>query len=248
MPDVRESIVDDPEEPLRAAFDGLKNGIWTAMPAIVSKDSDGKVVSVKMVIKGQTSDEKGEKKTVDYPVLADVPVHFVGGGGEDKDSVVFTHPIKEKDEGVVIFMSRPMDNWFEKGGVQKGSDLRTHSLSDAMYIPGFRSKPRELKNVSTKTAQMRSVDGKAFVVDYDSKGKITTSVDEGKHTVTIDKEAGITHKSTMKVHIEAPKMTSKGTWNHDGGMRTTGVLQSDVGLKSPVIASAPGDVTDVPTS
>jgi len=246
VPDVRESVVDDPEEPLRAAFDGLKSSIWTAMPAIVTKDSDGKVASVKMVMKGQNKNEKGEAKSVDYPMLADLPVHFVGGGGKDEDSVVFTHPIKEKDEGLVIFMSRPMDNWFEKGGVQKGTDLRTHSLSDAMFIPGFRSKPRELKNISTKTAQMRSVDGKAFVVDYDSKGKITTSVDEGKHTVTIDKEAGITHKSTVKIHVEAPQMTSKGTWKHDGGLRTTGTLQSDHGLKAPLIApAAPGDPGDV---
>ena len=248
MPDVRESIVDDPEEPLRAAFDGLKSNMWTAMMAIVTKDSDGKTASVKMVMKGQNKNEKGEMKYVDYPVLADLPVRFMGGGGDDSSSVVFTHPIKEKDEGLVVFMSRPMDNWFEKGGVQQGTDLRTHSLSDAVFIPGFRSKPREIKNISTKSAQMRSVDGKAFVADYDPSGKVTTSVDDGKHVITIDKSAGISHKSSMKVHIEAPHMTSKGQWNHDGGMRTTGVLQSDVGLKSPVISSAPGDVTDVPTS
>lgn len=246
--DIREAIFNDPEEAMRALVDGVKTGFWTAMPVIVQKDSDGHTVDVKIVTKARIKDQTGEIKHVDYPLIKDALVHFSGAGdgkdtGKESAGVVFTHPIKEGDEGVVVFMSRPMEDWAEKGGVQQGVDLRTHSMSDAVFYPGARSKPRRLKNISTTTAQLRSVDGKHFSEIDAKNGRFTTSVDGGKHVTTIDKTAGISHKSSVNVHIEAPKLTSKGGWKHDGAIHATKAIASDEGLKAPILDGSPGSVT-----
>lgn len=244
--DIRENFHDEPEEPLRAAFDGFKKDIWTALPVIVNKKSDGHTVSLKVAIKGQIKTEKGETKSVNYPLLEDVPVQFPGGGGKDENSTIFTHPVEEGDEGIVIFSSRPLDSWFESGGQQDAVDLRTHSLSDGMFIPGIRSKPRKIKNISTTTAQMRSVDGK-HVVDLDpKKGTISASVDGGKHKFSLDKSKGASLESSIAVDLKAPKLNSDGNWNHKGGLRATGTIQSDQGLQGPILAGLPGDPPDVP--
>lgn len=246
--DIRESIYNDPEEAMRALLDGARNGMWVAMPVIVQKDSDGHVADLKIVTKARIKDQEGKVSHVDYPLIKDAIVHFGGSGdGKDKDAsagVVFTHPVKEGDEGTVIFMSRPIEDWAEKGGIQNGPDLRTHSMSDAVFMPGVRSKPRRLKNISTTTAQLRSVDGKHFSEIDAKNGRITTSVDDGKHVTTHDSKAGISHKSSIALNIEAPKGTFKMDLKVDGKLKATKAISSDVGVKAPLFDGAPGPVDD----
>ena len=247
--DIRESIYNDPEEAMRALIDGVRTGIWTAMPVIVQKDSDGHTVDLKIVTKARIKDHEGKTTHVDYPLIKDALVHFAGAGdgedsGKENPGVVFTHPVRKGDEGTVVFMSRPMEDCAEKGGIQEGVDLRTHSLSDAIFYPGARSKPRRLKNLSTTTAQMRSVDGKHFSEIDAKNGRFTTSVDGGKHVTTIDKTAGISLKSSVALNIEAPKGTFKMDLKVDGKLKATKAISSDVGVKAPLFDGAPGTVDD----
>ena len=182
--DIRENITDDPEEPLRAAIDGALAKIFTAMPAQLVKDSDGKTVNLKISTKGRTKNNKGETEYVDYPLLDDVPVHFMGGGGEDKNSVVLTHPIskgkdeKTADEGTALMVSRHMDQWFENGKIQEPLDMRALGMSDAVFIPGLRAKPRALKNISTTEMHARSVDAKHTFAQHPQNGMTMKSVDK----------------------------------------------------------------------
>lgn len=197
MPDFRELLPDDPDEMLRVLTDAIAAKLHTNYPVIVNKDTeDGQTVELKIATKGQQRDAKGKLQHVDYPILKSVPIHFIGGGAKDEDSVLFTHPVKvakkknqqgqeenddkKSDEGLGIVSARPLDNWHEQAGSQDSVDRRTHSLSDMMFIPGIRSKPRKFKWHDNKTAQIRSFDKKHVVCQDPKAGCTVRSVEEGQ--------------------------------------------------------------------
>lgn len=173
------------EEAVESILDRRMTSLHTAVPVRVVKDSDGHTVSLQPLLKRMFQTSEGKQTLVDYPVLTDVPINFASGGGFS-----FTHPIKERDEGLALIASGSLDAWFQNGGEQPEMDARRHSLSDAIYLPGVRNTPRKLQNVSTTAAQMRSDDGKHFSELDPAKG-ITHSVDNGKHVVTMSPQDGI---------------------------------------------------------
>jgi hypothetical protein len=201
MGDWREHLPDDPDEMLRVLVDAVKAKLHSAFPVIVNKDTeDGQTVELKIATKGQRRDDEGKLTHTDYPILKSVPIHFMGGGAKDEDSVLFTHPVKvakkeqqpgqtagqeenddkKSDEGIGIISSRPLDNWHDKAGSQDSIDRRTHDLSDMMFIPGVRSKPRKFKWHDNKTAQIRSFDKKHVVCQDPKAGCTVKSVEEGQ--------------------------------------------------------------------
>jgi hypothetical protein len=115
--------------------------MWTAMPVQITQDTkEGHVCQAQPTIKGKHTKPDGTTEDVEMPLLgSEVPIQFSGGGG-----FTITHPIKKSDEGIAIFAARALDNWWDKGGIQTQCEQRRHDLSDAMYIPGIRSKPRKL--------------------------------------------------------------------------------------------------------
>lgn len=170
--DSRERVNEFPEM-LESLADSRQSQMWTALPVIVEKDSeDGSKVTLKVAIKSSVRKSDGKIERKEMPLLEDVPIHFMGGGG-----ATLTTPIKKGDEGLVVFASRSIDNWFQNGGVQQPFSARQHDLSDAMFIPGLRSEKRKLENYSKNTVQLRSDDGKT-VVDMDpATGKVTVNSD-----------------------------------------------------------------------
>lgn len=137
----------------------------------------------------------GTQKFVDLPLIPEAPIQFPSGGG-----ATFTHPIKEGDEGIYIVASRSIEQWMQQGDAQPQADTRMHSLSDGWYIPGSRSNPRKLKNVSTTAAQLRSDDGKHFS-ELHPKDGIKHSVGDGKHVVTLNPDGGIKLAADAGKHI-----------------------------------------------
>jgi hypothetical protein len=155
---------------------GVKEGLnralsrlWTALPVIVAEDSsDGHTVSLQPAINGtHYNAQDGSYKSINMPQLKDVPIHFPQAGG-----LVHTFPVKKGDEGIVVFSARCIDGWWQNGagkdsqGNVTGQDqmeARRHNLSDAMFIPGIRSNPRKLSNISTNSSQIRLDDGSAYV-------------------------------------------------------------------------------------
>ncbi len=185
MADLREQF-DNPEEAMRTMWAGIQKHLHTSLVCIVAEDSDGKTVKLQPAIKQTVDDQTyGQTTYENFPLLLDVPVHFSGGGG-----TTFTHPIKKGDEGVALFMGRPHDTWRQSGGTQQQIWNRMHSLSDAIFIPGVRSMPRDLSNISTESSQMRS--------------------DDGNHLVDLHPVNGITHRSTMAVTLHAPSLVHIG--------------------------------------
>jgi len=163
----RRERVGDPEEAIREAFDGMRAGLWTALPGTIeSFDAEAMTCTVqpglKMLVRGQD----GTITSMALPLLVDCPVHFPSGG-----NCTLTFPVTRGDECLVVFASRCIDAWWQSGGVQEQAELRMHDLSDGFAFVGFRSRPRALAAVSTGTAQLRSDDGETYV-DLDPAGQI----------------------------------------------------------------------------
>ena len=151
--------IDDNQEALRTALEGYASRIWIALPGIVTSYSAAKgTCHVQPAIKGETLSTKGESQFVDLPLLVDVPVIFQGGGG-----FVTTFPIKPGDEALVIFSSRCIDGWWQNGGTQVAVSSRIHSIRDGFALIGPRSQVNLIPNVSTTTAQLRSLDGSTYL-------------------------------------------------------------------------------------
>jgi Phage protein Gp138 N-terminal domain len=151
-----------PYPALRNAFQGEQRKLWTALPAIVQAASpvvaaDGTITCVP-ALKGRIRNLAGDESDVQLPPLIKVPVVCFGGGGFS-----ITAPLAASDEVLVVFASRCLDAWWQNGGVQTQLELRLHSLSDGMAIPGLRSMPRALANYSPTTLQVRSDDGTTYV-------------------------------------------------------------------------------------
>jgi hypothetical protein len=153
--------LDDLEESLRAILKGFAAGLWTALPGIVQTYSpsgpNAGTCTILPSIQAVQTAEDGTTSNVTLPVLNAVPVVYTGGGG-----MVTTYPIQAGDEALVVFSSRCIDAWWQSGGVQQQAELRMHDLSDGFAIIGPRSLARAIPNVSTTTAQFRSLDGSTY--------------------------------------------------------------------------------------
>lgn len=154
----RRELLNDPEEALRAALDGFRAGLWTAVPGIIqSFNATAQTVEVQPAIKAKLRRPNGDVVSVALPLLVDVPVVFPCGGG-----FTLTFPITPGDECLVVFSSRCIDAWWQSGGVQEPMEARMHDLSDGFAFVGARSQVRTFE-VDTSNVQLRSDDGENFI-------------------------------------------------------------------------------------
>lgn len=97
-----------------------------AMPArVLSYDAGSRLARIQILQPELTSDGK----TVDQPVITDVPVFMPIGGG-----AAVTFPVGAGDEGVVWFADQDIGAWSADGNRSPDS-ARRHSLTDAMFMP-----------------------------------------------------------------------------------------------------------------
>lgn len=169
------------EDVFRVAIKGALAGVWTALPGMIeSFDASLQTASVQPTIQAQIRKPTGETKLTNLPLLLDCPVHFPGGG-----DTVFTFPVRQGDECLVVFSSRCIDSWWQSGGVQPPATLRMHNLSDGFAIVGFRSKPRKVTGFSTTAAQLRSLDG-ATLVEMNPTAQTLVLTAPGGATINAD--------------------------------------------------------------
>ena len=155
-----------------------------AVPAVVVGFKIGPPATVSVVVATEEYVLKNTSTVADQlqiatvpltlPILEDVPILIPSGGGYS-----FTVPIKQGDEVLLVFSDTVLDGWLQNGvngtaftGGETGvypTDLRRHSLSDAVAICGLRSKPRAIANYSTMSAQLRS-DDSSVVIDLAETG------------------------------------------------------------------------------
>lgn len=197
--DPRERI-SDAEESFRTALDGILSTVWTALPCIVnSYDAEKQTVTLQPAILGQLRNPDGSVSSVRMPLLLDVPVMFLGGGG-----FTTTYPIGEGDEALAVFASRCIDSWWQSGGVQSQAELRMHDLSDAFAFVGVRSQPRRLSSVSVNSAQLRSDDGSVVVDVSGDRVKVSAP--------NVKVHAGVSY--SWDVHGYGQKITWTGGSNY----------------------------------
>jgi len=147
------------EEALRAAFDGERANLWTALPGIIqSFDPVTQTCTIQPSIKALMTSPAGIRSWVQLPLLVDCPVYFPKGG-----IFTMTFPVAKGDEALVVFSSRSIDAWWASGNVDIQSPLRMHDLSDGMVFVGFGSKPNIISGISTDTVQIRLNDGSDFI-------------------------------------------------------------------------------------
>lgn len=193
---------------LRTATDRSRADTWTALPVQVHEDSDGFTCKLQPTIQGKVIDKSGKKSNVTMPTCHHAPVQFSAGGG-----FTITHPIKKGDEGIAIFSSRCLDEWWDQGGVQPQARERWHSLSDAMYIPGIRSKPRALGgNPDKQNGQTLEDKG-----TKPSTNSLQIRVDSGKYYIELTEDSvnivcrNCTIKAEEHVEIECKTATIKAS-------------------------------------
>lgn len=155
MSDVRSRIEDD-RETHESGSDARQSKMWNALPVLIEKYNAAEgTLEVQPAIKSTIRKADGKQERVQLPLIKDAPVAFPQGGG-----FTMTFPMTKGDEAIAIFSSRSIDQWHQSGGIQQQVSARMHDLSDALIIPGVRSKPRKLTPApSTTSTELRSDDG-----------------------------------------------------------------------------------------
>lgn len=174
--DVRERFADETEL-LETVVDGVLSRLPKAGPVTLAEDSqDGHTAKLQPTTKAVIRKPDGTTEEVTLPVVPDVPVHFMGGGG-----ITTTYGLKQGNEGFSIPAALGIDGWHQNGGVQSAGDTRQHAMWDALFIPGVRSDPNKLKGVSQTSTQTRT-DDKQTVHDV-SHTAVTAVREQSAHQV-----------------------------------------------------------------
>lgn len=180
----RAQLLNDGEEAQRLILDGRLACLWSAIPGIVTKvNFSAMTCEVQPAIQGIIEDENQAQTYVDLPILINVPIVFPSAGG-----FTITLPIAVGDEVLVVFASRCIDSWWQLGGTQKPMEARMHDLSDGFALPGPRSQPRVISNISSTGAQIRNDAGTSYV-EISADGKIKLVSNDG---IEIDGDIEVT--------------------------------------------------------
>lgn len=198
----RAQLLNDQEEATRLLLEGNQVGLWTALPAIVTKVTlSAMTIEVQPALQAVIEDETGKLTPVNLPLLVDVPIVFPSAGG-----FTITLPIAIGDEVLVIFSSRCIDAWWQSGGVQQAMEARMHDLSDGFAIPGPRSTPRKISGISSTALQMRNDAGTSYV-EISADGKIKL-VSASEIDITGDLKVTGTITATTDVKVGSVSLTS----------------------------------------
>jgi hypothetical protein len=147
------------EEFYRRMLDNFASNLRVAVPGIIHDfDPVTQTATVQVALREKITNADLTQQWMDIPLLLDVPIVVPRAGG-----FVLTMPVTPGDECLIVFADMCMDAWFSSGGVQNQMEKRRHDLSDGFAILGAWSQPHKLANYSTTSAQLRSVDGAAYI-------------------------------------------------------------------------------------
>ena len=221
--DLTERYLDDDETAYQEQ-QALQARMHTAYPVTIDEHQpDKNTVSAVPAVQVNVVDPKtGSTSWKTMPTAKDVPILMLGGGG-----MAITIPVQKGDEGLAIYASRNIDNWWMKGGPQPQFDNRMHDLSDGFVIPGFRSQPNKLPNVSADSYQLRTTDGKTNM-NFNPSGGGTFSFATPQNPLTVSGKAFNTDtqtnnlKASASITLDTPTTHSTGQINADGKIDAKG--------------------------
>jgi len=130
--------------------------VHTALPGkIVEYYPETQKADVKPLIKRRIVHEDGSELLEEIPIIPDVPVQFMRGGG-----FFLTLPLVPGDLVCLHFMERSIDNYLSGEGEDTDPDeFRTHDLSDAVAVPGFYPFKRPIKDIDSANLVLGLDDG-----------------------------------------------------------------------------------------
>lgn len=118
-------------ELLRKAIASRVADIHTALPGRVEKyDADKQVADVVPVIRGVIFSEDEDPLLEDPPVIQNVPVGWMRGGGYSLQL-----PLAKGDHGLLVFSEACIAQWRVSGEISEPGDLRRHDLSYPVFYP-----------------------------------------------------------------------------------------------------------------
>lgn len=127
------SLVPSDSEVIRDAIDARLLDVWTAtMGRVQAYDAAKQVAEILPVVRRPLLSADGEVEHEDLPVLPNVPVWHRRSGGFSEHV-----PVKKGDTGLIVFTTDSFQMWRDSGGVVNPGDLRRHSLTNAVFVPGF---------------------------------------------------------------------------------------------------------------
>lgn len=127
---------------LNFILDSIKSEIFRDLNCIKigeiqSFDKATASAEVKITIQEWTDFDNDQ--SISYPVIADVPVMVIQGGG-----AFIEFPIKKGDPCLLFFNDRDFDIWWTSGNVTTPNSTRKHNLSDCIALVGINPKSKSL--------------------------------------------------------------------------------------------------------
>ena len=99
---------------------------------IQSFNSAQQTATVQIMHKERNEYSYSEDELIEYPLLEEVPVIIMGGGG-----TYISHPINTGDYCLLLFCDNNFDSWWISGEARPSDFPRRHNLSDAIAIVGL---------------------------------------------------------------------------------------------------------------
>jgi hypothetical protein len=128
------------EQALLEALDSRFADVHTCMPGRVESYDDVKqTASVAPMLKRVDTDTAGDQAVSEYPVLANVPIVWPRFGG-----FYIQGPVLVGDFVTLLFAESAIDAFRARGTLTHPGDLRRHSLTGAIAIPGMYPTARAL--------------------------------------------------------------------------------------------------------
>lgn len=122
---------------------------------IKSYDSAAQTCEVSLGVKRKLATGKIE----DYPLLLDVPVIILSGGGAS-----LTFPISEGDKCLILFNDRDLDIFLEEDTIAVPNTQRAHDYSDGIALVGLRT-VSERAQTNEEAAQLHTGDKKVAILN-----------------------------------------------------------------------------------
>ena len=164
-PPTLSDVLHDDRDTAWAAFNAVRVGI------VKTYNATKQVATVQLVnscavwnTPMSTSAIPPDPTIVQYPILVDVPVMVLSGGGS-----FLSLPIAAGDSCVVMFSDRDLDPWWTNGtqGAPPNS-TRMHSLADGIALVGIKPFTSPLPGLSTTALQLIHSSGSSLVIDTTS--------------------------------------------------------------------------------
>jgi hypothetical protein len=218
-----------PPPDLRALLNAHRDEIFSSLNChqlgtIQSFDKDAQTVSVQIATKRvvyntpQTTDSilQQTPTLVDYPLLVDVPVFILSGGG---GSIRF--PIANGDTCLVLFNDRDIDNWQTAGDTGAPNSSRMHSLADGMALVGFFNLANRITDYVDGKMQIKFgtsvITLEANQVTIVNSGSTIQLQTGGNIVITAGGKVAMSNGTVSLITALDALMTALTTWVNTGG-------------------------------